>query len=614
MRRQVFALALPTVKKYWFLMLFVGTTGVIFGSIATMKSFLESTIINLVSSVLAEPSADLWSIPMDVENVVDDSWVGDLLSALPLDGLAQVLAAYGIVTLLGAVLTIGTAAARERITQHAFVSIVDRAADAAASNDLDEQKWDDQPGGLAGAIQPSAHSLAGSSALIVEGLQYLFALATVASALVFVGPGFGAAFLLLLAVFVGLTVLQGSRLAGRRKSFDEQRVRLFGRTAEVLDNKEVLLAHERKGVLLESLHDHAQRLGRLDRQLTTSQSAYRAVTVAITDGGRIGILALVAYFAVQGADVQSAGDAYFYVSLFARVVSPISGILRGFDDLYRSTAMSTTILDIVDRQHKAGGAEGKRPAPPADTTTPAIEFKDVSLAYEDHPVLSHVSFSMPRNGLTLVVGPSGVGKTTIARLILGFQTPQGGQVKLYGIDVREWDWAHLLLQCSYGAQTRHVLNDKVRENLFPAVGVKDSEMLAVLADVGLGGVGLDHAATDLSEGQRQRLALARILLDKAPIVVLDEPLSGVDILTFVDVHDRLRTWLTDTSAPRTVVLISHRLAFASLAQHVVVLGEGGHVIAEGHPDEMRSKQPDGPFARMWAASSAVELGGSAARP
>ena len=184
-----------------------------------------------------------------------------------------------------------------------------------------------------------------------------------------------------------------------------------------------------------------------------------------------------------------------------------------------------------------------------------------------------------------------------------------GRIRVYGTDVRDWNRDHLLLQCSYGAQNRHVLHDTVRENLFPTTEVTEVAMLKALHDVGLPNVGLDDMGTDLSEGQRQRLALARILLDTAPIVVLDEPLSGVDILTFADVQAKFREWLTAPEQSRTVVLISHRLSFASLAQQVVVLGEGGRVSERGGPEELQRENPTGPFARMWTASSASGLGG-----
>ena len=394
MRRRVFALAWPTTKKYWHLILLVGGAGFALGAIATMRS-LESTVINLVSEVVSNPSTEVWQAPIDVNSIVDDTWIGDLISRLGLETLVQVLLAYAVLTLLGAALTVATASAREFITQRAFVLILDRAADAAAESDLDERKWAHEPGGLAGAIQPGARSLAGASALIVDAVQYLFALFAVSLALVKVGLGFGLAFLGLLLLLVAVSVVQGLGLSARRKAFDKQRAKLFARTTEVLDNKEVLLAHERKDRFLGQLHTNAEELARVDRRLVSSESAFGATASVITDAGRLGILALVVYFAVHGADVDSVGDGYFYVALFARVVSPIRGILGGFDELFRSTAMSTTLLDVVDNHDSSPGKGGQKPAPQGDIAQPAIALENVSFAYDDRVVLNDVSLLDP---------------------------------------------------------------------------------------------------------------------------------------------------------------------------------------------------------------------------
>ena len=160
---------------------------------------------------------------------------------------------------------------------------------------------------------------------------------------------------------------------------------------------------------------------------------------------------------------------------------------------------------------------------------------------------------------------------------------------------------------SYLAQARHVVDDTVRENLF-ALDASDAAQLDALKAVGLAAEGetnlLDRRATDLSGGEQQRLALARILVDQSPMIIMDEPLAGVDAFTFAEVRKPLSDFLS--SHRKTVLIVSHRLAFAAHADHVIVLGPGGAVVEEGSPAELEARA--GAFSQLRAAAL-TELGG-----
>jgi ABC-type multidrug transport system fused ATPase/permease subunit len=145
------------------------------------------------------------------------------------------------------------------------------------------------------------------------------------------------------------------------------------------------------------------------------------------------------------------------------------------------------------------------------------------------------------------------------------------------------------------------VEDTVRDNLFAKKS--DDELEQALVRVRLHDAELGKIATKLSIGQKQRVGLARLLLDRADIVLLDEPLSGVDAFTLMELDEELRRYFGDDS--RTFVVISHRLMFTSYADHVVVI-EDGVKVEEGSPTELRDK-PDGRFAALVSAAR-TEIG------
>jgi ATP-binding cassette, subfamily B, bacterial len=248
-----------------------------------------------------------------------------------------------------------------------------------------------------------------------------------------------------------------------------------------------------------------------------------------------------------------------------------------------------------------GEPPGQPGAPP-----PGAEFRQVAFSYDvNQPrVLDGCSFSVPAGATTLVVGRSGAGKTALARLILGYWRNYQGQILVDGTDVKEWDGYALRKLMSYVAQQDHIVDETVKDNLawaFP--GPNEEEMLMAVHDVGLfsrhpGQNILQAQAKEFSGGEQQRLSVARMILDKSPIVLLDEPMAGVDAFTFHDLMPRIVDLFRDKS--RTVLMVSHRLAFAAHADHIVVLGDGGVVTEQGPFDRLMADK--GQFAKLYEAA------------
>jgi ABC-type multidrug transport system fused ATPase/permease subunit len=582
--------------------------GFVAGTIATLKSYIESVVIQSVADAISNGHPnDAWSTHLQPISTSDGDWVLGVANLVtqPLT-LSAGLVVYVVSSVLAALFTLMTTAARQNMTRHMFTSLFASGLNAAFSKGSPEQPQD-EPGGLAGAIQQGAKSVSDDYGLLIEGTQYLVVIGTIVVTLSSVSINFALLCTGVTLVLATLSWLQGIHLNKRREKYDDQRKKLFGSTDDVLINRDVLLAHERKAKYVDHLAVESRALATIDKQLSIREQAYNGTVSVVQEIGTIAILGVVLIAASQGVPVDRVGQAYFYVAIFGRLMEPIRGLLSGYDSVRSSLSTSRTLVSLLTPRSAADVAV--TPAlPPASS---AARLHRVCFTYPSgRQVLSDCSFDVPSGGVTLIVGRSGSGKTTIARLLLGFLNAEAGTVEVLSRPVEAWDHEDMLARMSYLAQTGHVVDGSVGENLFAAVGVSHDELVQVILQVGLAenpaqaAQVLDQEAHELSEGQKQRLALARILVDRSPIAVLDEPLAGVDAFTFQEVRPHLTTWMNDPT--RTVVLISHRLAFASLATHVVMVGTHGQVLEEGDPGDLLDR-PDGTFRRLVLAAR-QELG------
>ncbi|MGH8929834.1 MAG: ABC transporter ATP-binding protein [Egibacteraceae bacterium] len=285
-----------------------------------------------------------------------------------------------------------------------------------------------------------------------------------------------------------------------------------------------------------------------------------------------------------------------FLLYLVQVITPVAVVAMGLGRLKAGLSMRERFAEVLLAHPEGGdrrspGTTGPRPTQPA-----AIGFEDVEFAYEGDPVLRRVGVS-PRS-LTALVGPSGAGKTTILKLIEGFERVDGGRIMVDGLDVAGGsDLEELRRRLAYVDQDCTMLEDTVRANLIlgRGDGVCDETLLHALDEVGMRQViqnlpaGLDTvlgAGTELSGGQRQRLALARALLSDAHIVLLDEPTSQLDSLS----EARFRDVIARIAATRTVLVVAHRLSTVRHASHIVVL-DRGQVAGEGPHERLLDECP-----------------------
>lgn len=228
--------------------------------------------------------------------------------------------------------------------------------------------------------------------------------------------------------------------------------------------------------------------------------------------------------------------------------------------------------------------------PAALTASTALVFDNVTYRYAADlpPVFENLSFTLPAGSRMAILGPSGSGKSTIASLLLRLAAPESGTIRLGGIDMAALPNEAVRLRVAYLSQATHLFADTIRNNLtLGDTGIGDAALWAVLETAQLAETvralpeGLDawvgEGGATLSGGQGRRLALARVLLSPAPILVLDEPCAGLDALTEAEF---MRT-LNIAAEGRTVVLLLHRLSGAEQLDKIWRLTNGTLMPATG---------------------------------
>lgn len=232
-----------------------------------------------------------------------------------------------------------------------------------------------------------------------------------------------------------------------------------------------------------------------------------------------------------------------------------------------------------------------------------IRFDHVSFSYSETPVLQDVSFVIHKGMFVGLIGPSGVGKTTLVDLLMRFFPPKSGKVSVDGIDLKDIDLRHWRERMGYVSQDVFLMNDTVENNIrFYNENLSSEELIAAAKSANIYDfiLGLPNQFQTvvgergmlLSGGQRQRIALARVLARKPEILILDEATSSLDNESEVLIQKSIE----ELRGKITIIVIAHRLSTIKIADNLLVL-ENGKIIEEGKPEELL-KNKDSYFFRV----------------
>ena len=287
---------------------------------------------------------------------------------------------------------------------------------------------------------------------------------------------------------------------------------------------------------------------------------------------------------------------FLFLLVITRVYAPFDQALALIAEMFVSQVSANRLMEIYDTP----AAEGSDHFAPDGHD---IAFKNVTFAYDDHPVLNGVSFTAKEGEVTALVGPSGSGKSTCARLAARLWDVSGGSIEVGGVDISAVDPEVLLSDYSMVFQDVTLFDDTVLENIrLGKHGATDQEVLAAARAANCDefveklpsgyDTPIGENGAKLSGGERQRISIARALLKNALIVLLDEATASLD----VENETKVQSALSRLLAGKTVLVIAHRMRTVEAADHIVVLADG-RVAEEGSPAELFAKET-GMFRHM----------------
>jgi ABC-type multidrug transport system fused ATPase/permease subunit len=390
----------------------------------------------------------------------------------------------------------------------------------------------------------------------------------------------------------------------RLKTASREKRRLSGSITAVaeqsLGNAMLVQACNRQDFETERFHREGHRKYLAEMASTRLRAVYGPLIELVELGGALIVLGMGIWQLSSGG--LTLGGLLVFLTLLSRMYSPVRGLSSLANSIYSASASAERIIEFLDQPP---GVVDSPDARSLGRAAGHVELDHVSFRYPgtDLEALTDVSLRVTPGQTLALVGASGAGKSTVAKLLLRFYDPDAGRVRLDGHDLQGLRLDSLRDNVAMVLQESLVFDGTIRDNI--AYGRLDADEAAVVAAAEAADAhafilalpeGYDtvigQRGRRLSGGQRQRLALARAMVRNAPVLVLDEPTTGLDAASGLRILGPLRRLMAD----RTTIVISHSLLTVRDADVIVVL-EQGRVVDSGTHDDLMER--NGTYAQLF---------------
>lgn len=350
----------------------------------------------------------------------------------------------------------------------------------------------------------------------------------------------------------------------------------------------------------DEMNVEAEKFRKITMKVLTMQLNSITIMDLIAYGGAaVGMILAVTQFACGNIDVSGC---LFIILLSADFFIPMRQLGSFFHIAMNGMAASDKIFNLLDIDESS-------PATKKITDNIDIECKSLCFSYdENREILHNVNMNFKRGSFTAIVGKSGCGKSTVASILTGKNKGFKGSVTIGDILINEISESSLMKSITYIGHNSYIFKGTVRENLLMANEVDDNELWQVLEKVNLADflknengldTVIDEKASNISGGQRQRLALARALLHNSRIYIFDEATSNID----VESENDIMAQITEIAKSKTVILISHRLANVVDADNIYVMQDGNTVENGTHTELLKN---NGVYAELYNSQIQLE--------
>ncbi len=364
------------------------------------------------------------------------------------------------------------------------------------------------------------------------------------------------------------------------------------RVQETLVGIRAVQAFGREQFESERFQNQASASLRASLRLTVIQTASQAVVGLMLAAGTAAVIWLGARGVLQGR--LTSGDLVLLVAYVAMIFKPLETLAYTAAAVQSAAAGARRVFTVLDAAPDVTDALDAVALPAR--ARGRIVFNDVTFGYRPgRPILNQVSLEIPAGSTVALVGESGVGKSTLASLILRFYDSAKGSITLDGHDLRSLTLKSLRENIALVTQDPILFCASIRENIaYGRPGASEAQIEAAAQAAGAHAfierlpekyeTRIAERGVTLSSGQRQRIAIARAFLKDAPVLILDEPTSALDAET----EDRLLAALQDLMRGRTTLIIAHRLSTVRGAHRIVVL-KGGRIVESGSHEELLAR-------------------------